>query len=430
MDKIVIIGKKNVGKSSLFNILTKSNDSLVTSYAGYTRDSKSKPIKINSKIYTLTDTAGIGHEKEKIEILTLKNTWETIKNSNIILYVFEIKSEPDYIDINIIKTLKKLKKKIIFITNKIDLINNNIDQNLNTKLNQKSIKISVKKQIGIEKLIKKITELSTTKNKKKEKIHNYYKIAISGRPNVGKSSLINKITNSNKLLTYDEPGTTRDNININLKYKNTNITLIDTPGIKYKKHIKTSIDKISTKKSFESLNESNIVLILIDINQGITKQDLNIIKYTKNIGKPSIVIINKSDLANKKTLLETENKLKLKNISIGQTTYNFISAKYGFGIKKLMNKILFISNTQIVQFKQKNIENIVKKILKENTKTKNIQLYYIKIIKYEPLTIKIIINKDKMPKPNEKYILNSLAKNLKIENIPIKVIIKKIRRNK
>lgn len=230
MQKIAIIGKKNVGKSSLFNLLTKNKKSISINYSGYTRDCNTSLTKLNSNIYEIIDTAGLGYEKNELDFITLKKTWKIIKTSDIIILLIDINDINNKINSNIINIIKKLKQKKIYAINKIDLNKGNIDKLTFIK----PLMISVKTHIGIDNLILEINKYKDKKTETNIKTKKNFNISIIGRPNVGKSSLINTLTKSNKLITYNEKGTTRDNIHINFKKNNNQYTIIDTPGIKKK----------------------------------------------------------------------------------------------------------------------------------------------------------------------------------------------------
>jgi len=235
MQKVIIIGKKNVGKSSLFNLLTKSKKSTNINYCGYTRDSNSTITKLGTNFYEIIDTAGLGYEKSSLDYITLKHTWDIIKKADIIILLDDINEKYTQIDKNIQNIIKNLKQKKIFVTNKIDTIKQ-IDLTSN---NKNTIHISVKKNIGINSLIKKLNEFSSIKISKLNTLK-YLTISIVGKTNVGKSSLANKLTNSNRMIIYNKEGTTRDNIEINVIKNKRSYNIIDTPGVKKKKTLKTS----------------------------------------------------------------------------------------------------------------------------------------------------------------------------------------------
>ncbi len=233
MKKIIIIGKKNVGKSSLFNLLTKTKNSININYSGYTRDCNNSITKIGPHLCEIIDTAGLGFEKNNLDFLVLKQTWKQIKQSNIIIFVKEINDESNNINKNILNIIKKFKQQKIYVINKIDVIhhNNNIKEEIE---NEDILPISVKNKIGISNLINKLKSILRKNKIKNFKINKQLKISIIGKTNVGKSSLVNKLTKTNQMITYNQNETTRDNVDVKLTRHNKTYTLTDTPGIKKK----------------------------------------------------------------------------------------------------------------------------------------------------------------------------------------------------
>lgn len=424
MNKIAIIGKQNVGKSSLFNCLIKNKISTSIDFPGYTRDRLYKNIKIGSTTYILIDTPGICFQKNKIDILALKQTWKAIKEANIIILLLDAESGLTTLDTSIIKNIKKTKKNIIYVINKIDKLNIYEKYNIKNDFKLKSpIIVSVKLNYGIDEIKNEILLLTDTKNNLKEK--NNLKITIIGKSNVGKSSIINKIIKKNRIVTYNEKGTTRDIIYVNTNIKDKNYTLIDTPGIIYKKN-KNNLNDLSIQKCTNSIKKSNIVLFIIDVLNGLTKQDLNLIKMSTKLGKPIILIINKSDICNKKTLKMIEDEIKTKLSFAKFISFHFISAKYGFGIKNIINKISILDQFQNEQYSKSYLKKIIYEI-NIFLKQKKIKMYYCKILNYDPLTINLYYKKNKnLPINYKKYITNYFSNKLNTINIPIKMNFKKI----
>jgi GTP-binding protein len=278
MEKVIIIGKKNVGKSSLFNFIIKKKESTTIDYPGYTRDCISCTTKIKSKIFELTDTAGIGYEKTNLEYKTIKSTWEKIKISDTIILILDANDKNIETNINILNIIKRLKKNIIYVINKIE-DKSTLDLEIikkTLKLN-KTVNISIKKQIGLTKLFEEINKnLKIIENFKIIKPLN---IAIVGKPNVGKSSLINTLTQSNELIVDNTPGTTRDIIKSNFIMKGHIYKIIDTPGIKKKIHVKSNVDKILIENALNAVKISDIIILIIE--NEITNQDIEIINYIK-----------------------------------------------------------------------------------------------------------------------------------------------------
>lgn len=388
MKKIAIIGKKNVGKSSLFNLLTRSNASVSINYSGYTRDINSDTIKLHSSVYEIIDTAGIGYEKFKIDHITLKKTWDSIKNADILLYVSEAGNFLTALEKNIINIIKNLRKKVIYIINKIDLYQN---YNLHNNINKDNIFISVKKKIGINKLIYKILSFSVNLTNSNKDL-NKFTLSVIGRTNVGKSTLVNSLLKENKMIVWNEPGTTRDNIKIYTTKNNKTYGIIDTPGIK--KKIKTKIDKLYIEKSISSIKNSDLSILLIDINLLLTKLD----NFLLNIKKTHsyIIAFNKCDLLKQSFLMKIENQLKNKI----KFNYLFLSSKYGIGINRIFQKINNMKFKQEKKINRYNISNILNEVN---------QIKSIKIKSNYPLIINLYI-KNKIKNEYKKYIHSLMSK--------------------
>ena len=428
MNKIALIGRQNVGKSSLFKCIIKNKTAISVNFPGYTRDKIYSDVKINSKLYTIIDTPGICFKKNKINLLSLRQTWEAIKESDILLLIFDAESGLTNLDESIKKNIKKTKKHTIYIINKIDKINKYEKLNFENdfKINA-PILTSAKSNDGIEEIKKKIIFLTKPNTTIKEKKN--LKITIIGKPNVGKSSFINKLINKKKITTFNESGTTRDILHIDTKIKKNKYTLIDTPGITNIER-KNLIKNISIKKSINEITKSNTILLMIDSISNITKQDLNLIKIVIKEGKAIILVINKADIKTKKELIKTENEIK-KNILFAKfISFNFLSTKYNFGIKNILNKINILTLFQNEEYSTSYLKKIIKNLNKFLEK-KNIKIYYSKIENYTPLIINIYLKKYKNLKINyKKYIINYLLDKLNITSIPIKINFKLINLNK
>lgn len=413
MKKIIIVGKKNVGKSSLFNLLTKTKDSTIIDFNGYTRDCISKIIKLNNKVFELTDTAGIGYEKTYLDYKTVKHTWLKIKESDVILFMTDVNDLFNNIDLNILSIIKQLKKQVIYILNKID-IKMVQDDNFIHKFNP--ITISIKKNLGIKKLIIELEKNIETNDINNIQTKNILKISVIGRPNVGKSSLINKISNKNTLITDNLPGTTRDIIKLNVKIKDDIYNIIDTPGIKKKIQINSKIEKTILTKSLNIIKLTDISLLVLNINDNITYQDFNILNYIKNKNKNILVVLNKTDLIKKNDLKIFQNKIN--NYIKKNLEYVFTSAKYDFGIENLINFI-----RKIKSFYKKNIKENILNL--ELSFLKNNKIIRLNIIKYFPLTLMIKIkNITILSNYQKKYIISLIIKHLKLKSIPITIVLK------
>lgn len=438
---ITLIGQKNVGKSTLFNYLTKSKESLVSRIPGSTRDRKYGTLKFNRKKFTIIDTGYINFSKKEIEKKITYQTKLAIQEADIIFFIVDPQNKSNEIDQKTAKYLHKIKKNTYLLINKIDSFNKENILNFFFILGFKKIHlISSLKKIGIKPLIKEIIfnnheikqkkkkiKTNPTKNnttKKKSKISTI-KLTIAGRPNSGKSTLINQIIKEKRMIVHKKPGTTRDSIDIKIQKNQFQYIFFDTAGIINKKKIK-NFENDLMKKTIQSIRISNIVLFIIDINEKINKNDLLILNFILKIGKSLIIIFNKIDTISKKNIYNFKKKIKLKLNFINYVEIKFISALKNVNLKKI-----FISIQNAYKSIKKKINNsllikITKNAQKKNTPPlylgKKINIKYVQIIKKNPM-IFVIHGKNvtKLPISYKKYLKNFFYKKLKIIGIKLKL---------
>lgn len=413
MRTIAIIGQKNVGKSSLFNLLTRSNLSTSINYSGYTRDCLSSIIKIDSFIYKIYDTPGLGYEKDDLDFLTLKFAWNIIKKVDLIIFLTD-NSCSDILDKNFFNILEKFNNKKIYVINKCDIIKD-ISFFYKSYSLKDFIYISVKNQYGIDILLKKISNYFVLDDSIDYKNEGSLKVSIIGKQNVGKSSFFNCLINKNVSLVYDNFGTTKDFIFDFFRNGNNNYTVIDTPG--YKKLGINNIDIYFFKKILNLLKESDVIFFISDSKLNISKYDMSVIKIILNLKKVFFFIFNKSDLLNKNFL----NKFYFSNLYnfllLNMIPYRFVSSKYSFGIKNIFNcldsikmsKVKFNSDYFFYLFNNINLINLT--------------INKINIISYYPLCVCIYTNK-KILYNQKKYVGIFLLKNVFLKNIPMRLIFK------
>lgn len=421
MNQIIsIIGKTNVGKSTLFNCLTKTKYSITNNIPFFTRDRKYGFLQINNNKFTLIDTAAISNNffyyKEKnITYYINKQTKIAIQESHIILFLITSYTQLDSFYKKFINFLQQKNKTIIFIINKIDyIINFSFKKFFNF---YKPILISALHKININQLLNNI-KVHLSKNNKNH-IHNnnyeYTKICLIGKTNVGKSTLINSLLKETRLIINHRPGTTRENITIKLLYKNHLFILTDTKGItqNIKQH----------KFLFNFIQHHDIIFFIIDATMGFFEQDIFLLKKIFFLGKHLFLIINKCDAINNKQKLFLKQTLHLKLYQYTKfLTIHFISALYFYNLKTLFNSIDFFlylkSKSWSIHFLTKLINLAIKK--KPLFKKKHILKFLLaKQININPIIIIIFGQKQIKFLPNhyKKYLFNFLVQNLNIKNI-------------
>ncbi|QIE02267.1 ribosome biogenesis GTPase Der [Buchnera aphidicola] len=431
---IVLIGRTNVGKSTIFNILTKTKNALVSNHQGITRDRQygSIVLKYNTKAI-LIDTAGFDIQSNEIEIEAYKQTLKAIQESNLILFIVDAHAGLMPQENDIAKKIRKYHKKTILVINKIDGANSIPHINEFYMLGFKNIQqISAIHNRGIDTLKNKYLIPWIEKTFQKQQFNNEIikklpiKIAFIGKPNVGKSTLINKILNKKRMITSYIAGTTRDSISTEIKYNNKNYLLIDTAGVSKNKRRTNIIEKFSIIKTFQTIEQSNVVLLIIDANVKICHRDLSLANFIINTGKGIIIIINKCDLLNaiekKKIHKIIEQQIKFFHF----LRIHFISALNNQGIFEIFNSIYESYQASQIKISTSKLTKIMHMATKKHQppmiKGQQIKLKYAHLGSSNPLTIIIHGNRVKyLSSSYKKYLMNLFYNILRIKGAPIQI---------
>ena len=339
---VTLVGRPNVGKSTLFNKITKTNNAIVVDMPGYTRDTQQGICNYNNKTFYTVDTAGLFYKDDEISNISEANTYEAIIDSDIILFIVDSTDGLVSSDIEIANNLRKLQKKIFLVINKVDKIHNDAVIGEFSELGFSDITpISAKKGTGVNELLQKITDNILDIDNQQDQ-DNKLNLAILGKPNVGKSTLVNSFLGKEKQITQNKPGTTRDCIKIPVKKYGHEFNIVDTPGIRKKSKTKRHIEVIGVIKTLRTIESSDVVILLIDSIDGITDQDLSLISRVLDIGKPTIIALNKSDAIDdyQQHLLNYGIDTKLRFINY--LPIHKVSALRGTGLKKLLNTVMQI----------------------------------------------------------------------------------------
>jgi len=303
---IAIVGKPNVGKSSLFNRMIGRKVAITSEQAGTTRDRVFQRCVIDDINAILVDTGGLEYDKKQnIEADMQSQAHIAIAEADLILFLVDGKSVPTVDDYETVKVLRRKSKQVIFIANKID--NAKISHNLPTWTELgfgQPVSISVIHNLGVEKLesiIKThLNEAGWNYENTQEEISKTLRLAVIGRPNAGKSSLINAFLGEERVIVSETPGTTRDAIDIEVKKENQHYTLIDTAGLRRRGKIEQGIEKYSSFRTINAIERSDVVCLVLDYSVGVRAQDLHISSYIIEAHKGLMIVINKIDLMENK----------------------------------------------------------------------------------------------------------------------------------
>ncbi|MFH1837693.1 MAG: ribosome biogenesis GTPase Der [Candidatus Omnitrophota bacterium] len=442
---ICIVGRPNVGKSSLFNALMGERRAVVVEQSGTTRDRSETIIAIGSRSVKLIDTGGYDStDSDKLYLEVKEQILRAIEEADVMIMVVDAVAGILPFDEDIASLLRKFSKPVILAANKTD----------NDKITKDAVEfykfgfgephpVSCLHRRGLndlKKILRKtINELPDAgKFEKKENSPTHTKIAIVGRPNVGKSSLINNLLGRNRVIVSDVPGTTRDSIDTYFSYEGEHYMLIDTAGMRHKRKVKNAVDVYSIMRSKEAIKRADVVILLLDAADGMTKDDLNILDIIEESGKACLVVVNKWDLAEDVEDVSAEDYLKHMGYAfsrISKYPVTFVSSKTGKNIlasflsTKILNSNLDmeVSTGFLNRIFKKNDPTMIS--ISRNKKRPNF-LYIVQSSK-RPIEFKYFVNEPLLVLPAHiSFIENRLRDVLPLSGIPVKIIIRKSRKAK
>ena len=428
---VAIIGRPNVGKSTLFNRIIKENKAIVDDKPGVTRDRLYSIANIDDKSFILIDTGGIFlNEDEEFEKNIKQNALVAIEEADIILFLLDGKEGITHVDIEILDILRKSGKKVFFIINKIDSQKDerNISDFYSLGIDKFYLISAVHKKGLVDLFIDLYNELPDVKKEDNE--NNATIIGIIGRPNTGKSSLVNKILGYERVIVSDIPGTTRDPVDTFFTYNNKNYILIDTAGIRRKSRISYKLEKYSVVKAISIIERSNIVLLMIDASEGVTDQDKRLARLIDTRGKGLIILLNKWDLIKGKV---NPNYLKAIEAELGFVDYApfiKISALTGMNVKKIFNYIEKISNFQQKRIQTSKLNKFVHEIMTyqppPSYKGKRVKINYITQVDTNPPKFIFFTNiPEGIKESYKRFLTNRLREEFKFTGVPIRIFFKK-----
>ena len=431
LNTVAIIGRPNVGKSTLFNKLTKSRSAIVSNFSGLTKDRNYGLLSIGDSKTFLIDTGGIdSSKKESIENEISEQAWIAVDESSLVLFVIDGSEELTNLDSKILENLRKRNKKFIAILNKNDKKNvSNASFDLSQKGIKDSISISAEHSIGLDEL-KKYLKSNIAENISDTEEGNSPKISIIGSPNAGKSTLINSLSLKDRVIVSPLAGTTIDAINVPIEFGERKYELFDTAGIRKGYKTKTNIEYFSYVRAMHAASESDITILLIDADSGLVDQDLKILSMIEKFGKPIILAINKIDLLSRKKMKEFFDNKKMEKRFFEDLKLVKISALKGKGFKKLFKEIDDTLQKSVTKFTTSKLNRILKRVIEERSPPsvsgKSLKFRYIHFAGINPTTLVIHSSQDKkLPANYKKYIYNSFKKYLDLKSIQLKIIFRK-----
>ena len=438
LPKVVIVGRTNVGKSTLFNRFSRKIKSMVLDYDGVTRDYVSATITWNKKSFELIDTGGLAIESEHDDFLSGKVyelTKDLVAAAEVVLFVCDGKLGVTLKDKEIADFLHKCNKEVILAVNKSDC-SGEFDQNFyqfNSLGFKKIFSISSVHNDGIMDLIDEV--VAGIKDEKVYDENSAFRVAILGKPNVGKSSLLNKILGKDRMLTSQIPGTTRESVSENVGFEGQIIQLTDTAGVRRKARVKQEIEHMMTSGSLQSAKKAHIVLLVVDGSEKrLSDQDLKLLFYMQKLYKAVALVINKMDLLDiaEKTAMEfnmSEHEFFLKKIPIIRTSC--LENKNIDRVKKIVNQIRQRCEQK---FDREEINDVVKTAMTKKPLYRNGQVLKVSSVsqiensRFTPTFLLKVNKPDYFGDSQLGYIENRIRRNFDLKGCPVRFSIEKSKR--
>ena len=430
---VAIVGRPNVGKSTLFNALAGQKISIVKDTPGVTRDRIYADIDWLNYNFTMIDTGGIEPDSSDIILAQMREQAQiAIDTADVIIFMTDVKQGLIDADAKVADMLRRSQKPVVLVVNKVDNFNKmmaDVYEFYNLGIGD-PVPISASQRSGIGDMLDKVVEHFKSLDLEEDE-DDRPKVAIVGKPNVGKSSIINKLTGESRVIVSNIAGTTRDAIDTDVKWNGKEYVFIDTAGIRRKSKVKEDIERYSVIRTVTAVERADVVVIVIDATEGVTEQDAKLAGIAHENGKGIIIAVNKWDAIEKndKTVYEYTNKVRQILSFMQYAEIMFISAKTGQRLPKLFDMIDMVIENHTMRIET----GVVNEIMAEavamqqppSDKGKRLRLYYITQVSVKPPTFVIFVNdKELMHFSYTRYIENRIREAFGFRGTPLRFIIR------
>ena len=430
---VAIVGRPNVGKSTLFNTLAGERVAIVQDTPGVTRDRIYADVDWLTHKFTIVDTGGIETDTEDIIKKSMREQAEiAIETSDVIIFVTDVKSGVTATDMQVADMLRRSKKPVILCVNKVDNFEkyeSYVYEFYNLGIGD-PYPISAASKLGLGDMLEKVIEEFGDSDEEEEE-DDTPRIAVIGKPNTGKSSIINKLLGTDRLIVSDIAGTTRDAIDTRLKRNGKEYVFIDTAGLRRKSKIKDEIERYSIIRTVAAVERCDIAVLVINAEEGITDQDTKIAGIAHERGKGMIIVVNKWDLVEKdtNTMNRVKKEIRQKLAYMPYAEMLFVSALTGQRLVKLYDTIDLVEQYSCMRVQTGVLNEILTDAVAENEppsdKGKRLRLYYITQVSVKPPTFVLFINSKELAHFSYiRYIENKLREAFLFKGTPIKIILR------
>ena len=425
---LALVGRPNVGKSTLFNRLTRTREALVANQPGLTRDRKFGEGKLGPCPYIVIDTGGLSEDKDGIDSLMATQSWLAVEQADEVLLLVDARDGLLAGDEKIAQRLRQAGKRVSLVVNKIDGMDMDAALADFYRLGFEQVyAIAAEHGRGVTSMINTLLrDYAEAEPEQSELAYAGIKVAIIGRPNVGKSTLVNRMLGEERVITFDMPGTTRDSIYLPFERDGQEYTLIDTAGVRRRGRISQAIEKFSVIKSLQAIEDAHVVVMLLDGQEGVTEQDASLLGFVIETGRALVLAINKWDGldVDQKEKIRRELDIKLPFVTFARMHY--ISALHGSGVGDLFTSIRKAYRAAMVELATPKLTRMLSELVNANPPPlvhgHRIKLRYAHQGGKNPPVIIIHGNQTgSVPDSYRRYLINSFRQRLHLQGTPLRI---------
>jgi GTP-binding protein len=425
---VALVGRPNVGKSTLFNFLTRTRDALVADYPGLTRDRQYGRVKRGKRDFFVVDTGGIVETEAGIDEQAMRQVQYALEEADVILFLVDARDGLNVGDEAIAGRLRKIGKPVFLVVNKIDRADLAVAAGEFHALGLGDPQaISASHALGVDSLLDRVeTRLPAPEPEESDEGQDGIRIAVVGRPNVGKSTLVNRMLGEERVVVYDQPGTTRDSVFIPFERHGKRYTLIDTAGIRRRGRVSETIEKFSVIKAMQAIEKAHVVIYLVDAREGVTDQDANLLGMVLEIGRALIIGLNKWDGLDSDQKEQIKRQIDLKLPFVDFAEKYFISALHGTGVGHLFDAVHEVYAASMTDMSASRLTRFLQDAVAAHqpplVRGRRIKLKYAHQGGSNPPTIVVHGNQtDEVPGSYKRYLINAFREALDLHGTPIKL---------
>lgn len=425
---IALVGRPNVGKSTLFNQLTRTRDALVADFAGLTRDRQYGIGRLGERPYLVVDTGGLSGQVDGVEGEMAQQVLTAIGESDAVLFMVDGRQGMNVADENIADYLRQCGKPVFVVVNKTDGVDALV---VSSEFHALGLgdptPIAASHGRGVRAMIEEVL-IRFPEDEEDELLQDEERIAVAivGRPNVGKSTLVNRMLGEERVVVFDMPGTTRDSIAIPFERDGQLYTLIDTAGVRRRARVNEAIEKFSIIKTMQAINDANVVVMVLDAQEGISEQDAHLLGMSMDAGRALVIAINKWDGLDQDKKDSVRRELKLKLPFLDFAKFHYISALHGTGVGELYATIRKAYASAMRKLSTPELTRLLESLLLAHqpplVNGRRIKLRYAHQGGKNPPLIVIHGNQvDSIPGSYRRYLENGFRTQLKLEGTPVRI---------